>query len=174
MREFLLSLGIMLGIVSAQPDPQLAARAYRDSTTLFVTAEVRDVLGKEALALARAGDTLRLNLELRSEAGATAGLVFGPFHHDLIYDPISRIWSIELSENGAHHQTSDARAAVDIFSRFYGLYLGELATLGFPLKLRLKVQLADASNSAVASDLLWNLKTPETVLESASLSELPW
>ena len=169
MREFLLSLGVLLGVVAAQPDPVLAARLFRDSQALYATAEIKNGLGASALDLVKAGDTLRLILEYRLDSGANSLSA-----HEISFDPLSQVYRVKLSETQGIHQTVSAEAAADIFCRFYGLRLEALANLRLPLRADFSVRLIDASNLEVESAVLWNYRSPQTTLRLATLSELPW
>lgn len=169
MREFLLSLGVLLGVVAAQPDPVLAARLFRDSKAMYATVEVHNGLGKDALELVRAGDTLRLILEYRLDGGAA-----GICAHEISYDPLSRVFQVKLSETQGIHQTTNGEAAADIFCRFYGLRIEALTNLRPPLQADFAVRLVDASNLELDSAVLWNYRSPTTSLRLATLSELPW
>jgi hypothetical protein len=169
MREFLLSLGVLLGVVAAQPDPVLGARLYRDAQSLYATAEVRDGLGKDALALVTAGDTLRLVLEYQLEGGLPRLCA-----HEISYDPISRIYQVKLSETQGLHQTTSAEAAADIFCRFYGIRVEAIANLRPPLRADFTARLVDATKLDVESAGLWNYRSPQASVSLPSLTELAW
>ena len=167
MRGFLLSLGILLGIVSPQPDPELAVRLFRSSGQLCITVEIHDAVNTEVLKLIQAGNPIQLGITI---AGPIAD-VPQSFTHRISFDPVQLLYTVDISETAAQHKTANQLAAVDIFGRFYGLVLAPEKDISFPAMIDVQASLSTTGKVTFDPAVLWNYHTPRFHTEFSSLSD---
>ncbi|MGO8694023.1 MAG: hypothetical protein ACLQMF_10170 [Rectinemataceae bacterium] len=168
MRELLLSLGVLFGIVSPQPNPELSARLFQDGGSLYLNVELQKAVGSAGLAIIQAGN--RMALELRIENAIAPRLAFV---NQIAFDPVTKVFTITEALKSASHKTSDAAAALEIFSRFYALPIGSIPDAVFPLSITVETRLILPDSPRLDAGPLWNFKNPRLVLSYAHATEIP-
>jgi|SRR5208282_5774015 len=167
MQGFLLSLGILLGIVSPQPDPELAVRLFRSNGQLCITVEVRGAVNAEVLKLIQAGNPLQLRITIAGPIGDERQ----SFAHTITCDPVQRLYTIDIFETAAQHRTANQLAAIDVFGRFYGLRLAPEEDIHFPATIDIFGTLTATGPVSFDTSVLWNYRTPRFHAEFGSLRD---
>jgi len=171
MRDFLLSIGILLGIVTAQADPQLNFRLYRHADAIYINAEVQSLTSPEFESLINAGNAISLLLQVKSNTMPTK-----TFTHVLSFDPLRNVYTVSLPDRDQKHQVANYQAALDLFTRFYAEKL-PIQLNSMPenehLNLNLRVLLQMTDRPDFDTGPLWNYHNPQANVRFASYKEIP-
>lgn len=156
-----------MGIVAPQADPELAVRLFRSSGRLYATVEVRDAVNPQVLKLIQAGNSVLLELSVDGPIGDDRST----FTHRIGFDPIHRVYTVEIEESSARHRTTDQAVAFDIYGRFYALDLAPVRDLGFPAKIDIQARLTTAAPVGFDTGVLWNYRSPRVRIGFSGLSD---
>lgn len=175
LKRLFFGLGVLLGVLSPEISPVLAARLYRSADAVYLNAEVEEAFAGTALELAEGGTRVAFRLEATIAAG---GREFSPpvVTRSLHFDRARGLWIVDLLPEGGRRGIKDREAACIFASRIWSLRLAGLNELEgtASVRLRLSPGILDESGGWHAADILWGYAAPARSFTIVNPRELPY
>jgi hypothetical protein len=168
--RFFLSIGVGLGLIAGQADPQIAGRILRQEappgsareTLLVAEAEIAGAFSKGSRELVEAGSTIAVRL-----VEATRSLAF---------DLRARRYVVGFAGEGRTASVPDAETAIALASSFPGFAICPASNLAYGGRVTLSasVGLVDAAGAWHDAPVLWNYVRPQAGFSFGSPTEVPF
>lgn len=173
LKEFIVSIGIFLGLVSPQNDPELSINLFRTSHYIMYSLEIENCINEDIDELVAAANTVMVNIEVFLDDNEQP---VRRVYHTISYDPALSRFTVYRSEADVTHVTDDRNAAYAIFISFYNLSLMETEKFSLLEKkiLRFRADIELESQGDFDSAVLWNYIEPEAEFSFHSLEEIPY
>ncbi|GAB1457565.1 MAG: hypothetical protein RBT62_05175 [Spirochaetia bacterium] len=165
-KGFVLGIAALLGLSSAGEPPAMSIRAFRDATTLYASAEIHQLPGRDLESLVEASFTVRLHATIWTDQTRVDA------YRDIRYT--GRNYEVMLSETGGVHTTGDANAAWIMASRFNMIPLGDIRAMHFPLAIGCKVGLSLPEDASYDPMVVWGYKPCTSYRELDSVGLVPY
>lgn len=173
LKEIVISIGIFLGVVSPQNDPQLHIKIYKTDTEVLFSLEIAHCINPDIRELIHAANPVEVRLTVHTGSQPQPQL---QIRHRITYDPATGIYTVYYSNTDQFHRTDNTTAAFSIFAGFYRIPILETAdfqrlsrkTLSFTAAIDLEQQ------GGFDPGVLWNYKEPRQSFTYQSLKEIPY
>lgn len=172
-KEFIISIGIMLGLISPQVDPGLNIKIYKTEEAVCFSLEIENGINSDIEALILAGNKITVRLEILVDRDK---IVKKEISHSISYNPLDGYYTIEYEETGKLHHTNNKMAAYTIFTGFYQVQMLSVEEFTALRQKSLHFRAAIVMETRAGFDpaVLWNYKTPEVSFIYKSLREIPY
>lgn len=171
IRSFFFGLGVLLGLVTPQTAPELAARVYRVGNEVFLNAELVGAFPEGALELAASGTLVAFELEARIEGSDRIALA----RRSLSFELGRGEWVVGFGEGGDMKRMVNREAALALAGRVWGLRLGPLpgSNSGARVIVRARSGIMDEAGAWHDAGILWGYAEPLRRFSFASAVEIP-
>jgi hypothetical protein len=181
--RFFLSIGVGLGLIAGQADPQIAGRILRQEappgsareTLLVAEAEIAGAFSKGSRELVEAGSTIavRLAAELVASGGRSWRV---EATRSLAFDLRARRYVVGFAGEGRTASVPDAETAIALASSFPGFAICPASNLAYGGRVTLSasVGLVDAAGAWHDAPVLWNYVRPQAGFSFGSPTEVPF
>ncbi len=173
LKEFIVSVGVFLGLINPQNDPELSINLFRTNQYIMYSLEIENCINEDIDELIAAANTVTVNIEVFLDDDQRP---VKKVYHSISYDPALSRFTVYRSEADVTHVTGDRNAAYAIFISFYNLSLLEtekfsrLEKKNLRFRANIELELKGDFDSAV----LWNYMEPEAEFSFHSLEEIPY
>lgn len=173
LRRLFFGLGVILGLVSPETGPAIAARVWREAEVVRLNLELTGAFEGSALELAAQGTEVAWRLE--ASVSGPGGTETARLSRSLRFEGASQSWVVRLEPEGEEKRLRDREAALVLASRAWGLRIASLPEPGRGLDLRIAVfpGIIDAAGGWHDAGLLWAYAEPRLDLSFASPTEIP-
>ncbi len=171
IRSFFFGLGVLLGFVTPQTAPELAARVYRVGNEVFLNAELEGAFPDGALELAASGTVVAFELEARIEGGDRTALA----RRSLSYELGRGEWVVGFGEGGDMKRMVNREAALALAGRVWSLRLGAFPGGGSSASVvvRARSGIVDETGAWHDAGILWGYAEPLRRFRFESAVEIP-
>lgn len=169
MRRLFLSIGIILGLATGQPDPVLFARSALVDDRVVINVRVEEAFPPGALDLIESGTSVALRFTAEV-AQAGGGTVAAYDSRSLRYDLRSGLYEV-ATDSGKKSRMVDPGAARTFASELPGLELCQLgeAAPGARIVVAAQIGILDAKGQWHDAPVLWNYLSPRIVIDQPAL-----
>lgn len=169
IRRLLFGLGILLGVVTPQVAPDLAARVYRVGEDVYVNAELEGAFPEGALELAAAGSEVAFVLEARIEGKDG----FAAARRSLRYVAATGEWLV--AQDGLVKPMADRGAALVLACRVWALPIGRLGDFesGAAVLVTARSGILDERGGWHSAGILWGYAEPSRRFSFPGQAEIP-
>jgi hypothetical protein len=164
LRRLFLSLGVVLGIATGQPDPSLFAHAALVNGTLVVSARIENAFAPGTIDLIETGTRVALRYAVKGEGSGGRGIEKSETRV-IWYDLRSARYCVSFGD-GKTAALVDPRAARDLASELRGLEIhpaaeaDALLTWETRLVVRAEIGIVNARGEWHDAPVLWNYSSP--------------
>jgi len=165
-KGLVLAIASILGLSEGGSAPPLTLSAFRDASTLYVSAEMDGLPDRDLERLVEASYTVRFI------AASWAGEFRSERYREIKYDGLQ--YYVYVSETGSTHVTADTQAAWALVSRFGRTPIGSAEPTRFPLAVGCKVSLSLPGTADYDPMIVWGYKPAAGYRELESIGMVPY